>query len=710
MKVLNLIFIFIIACIFPIFKFYTENFTTNLIGDGLDNLLVLTILERNIINIYNFFTHLSILNIYSSNAFYPYQYTALFTEPMYFPSIIYGIVKYITGNQTTSYNSLFIVASVFNFYSFLILCKQLKFKKENSIIGSIFYANGHYFAIQYVHLQNQFAFGFPLILAFVINYKRTKKKIKLFYIFVVLLLQFFSSNYYGLFLFYFFILSVIVIYFIQQKQITFQTILDFIKSKSTLRLTIPAFLFVFTIIGLYFYFFKENLDLYPKRIIEENIVYSNSILSFITLPANISNFPFLNLIGTTHTSSHFGYFFIITLILILTQMSSLNKYQLIFLISAILFYFLSLGPLLKIFNLNIPGPYSIFYYLIPGFKSIRVPSRIFIVSWFFFALVFASSKNILSLQLNRRTITVLYSFILLELSFFTKISETSILPNQANLLLKYANQPNMNVLFLNYKEDKLTFETSSFPEYYFLGTQVRTPNGYSGITFPFQYYIINLLIHYQTNPNFYNYLYQLGISHIGIIDKNYDSNTAKKNENPIYSFKNLKPIFNDIPNHLSFYQINPSFPENVSQEENKNPSKIGFKISDSSFTKKIENLYDNNNKTYWKSFSSGYQSPKDYLVFLLDRVPKKNLLIRLHSGPYVERLPYGVNISCLNKNFDYDLIPIEIKSFLKNPVYDSYQDVVIQNCSSNKIEIRVKHKTPYSILMLSEIELFELSN
>ncbi|WP_125172461.1 hypothetical protein [Leptospira levettii] len=709
MKVLVHIFIFIIACIFPILKFHLVHLNGNLIGDGLDNLLVLTILERNIINAKEFINNLNIESLYASNAFYPYQHTALFTEPMYFPSFLYAIVKYFTNNQSIAYNGLFLIASLVNFYSFYFLCRQLKFTNKNSTIGSLIFANGHYFAIQNIHLQNQFAFGFPLILAFSILFKNTKRNKFLFLIFLTLLLQFLSSNYYGLFLFYFFVLTVFFINFFNSKHKTFAKFIKFITSKSTLKLSIPAFAFLISVIGLYFNFFKYNFDLYPKRVIEENIVYSNTILSFITLPENLSNFPNLNLIGTTHTSAHLGYVPILILILICVFFRHLNRYQIFFLSFAILFYLFSLGPQIQIFEFNIPGPYSILYHFVPGFKNIRVPSRIFIVSWFFLALLLISSKELFSNRINKKIIISLYILIVLEFLFYSKISDFSAIPKQ-NFSFLNQLKPNSNVLFLNRKNGRLVFDSGSLPEWYFLNTQFHTPNGYSGITFPFQYYLINLLLHYQEKPIFYDYLYQLGITHIGIIDKNSKPTSIPRDTKLLPELFNLNKIFDDSENQITFYQINPQGLNHKIKFPNEKWKKISFNITDSSISNKKNNLSDHNLKTFWKSFSSGYQTSKDYLVFSLNKISQSRLKIRLHSGPFLERLPYGIIVTCDNKTKDIDLLPVDIEEFLKGPIYDSYQDIQLTDCKSNTIELRVKHTTPYAILMLSEIEFFQNIN
>lgn len=704
MKPIIHILIFIAAIVVPIFKFYNHQFYSHIIGDGNDNLLVLTILEKNLINFNALGSNLNIHTLYSSNAFYPYIDTNLFTEPKYFPSVIYGILKLLLQNQAAAFNSLFIFASVLNFYSFFYMSRKFKLELEIGILGSLIYANGHFFIVQSIHLQNQFAFGFPIVFGLLLQYKAYNKIKILALISVTLILQFFSCNYYGLFLFYFFFLSILITKFRFNQNVTKNRIVSIITSKRFITLYVPILCFLFFVGMIYYPFFKNNQTLFPQRIIEENIIYSNSLFSLITLPKDVNTFTFYNLTGSTHTSVHFGLIPIIILFLLLIKHNSLNRRTLIYLIFGIFFYFLSLGPIIKIFNVDIPGPYSIFYHIFPGFKSIRVPSRIFILSWFFITLTLISIAQIKKNKIHQNVYKFLLLLIVAELSLFTKISQKSELFFPDAKIINQLSQKS-NVLFLNWKNDLLQFDNTSLPEWYLLNTQIKTPNGYTGITLPFQYYLINLLHNYQNDDLFYHYLHQLSITHLAVSNNQPINFNDERQTNQIKLPRMLKPILVDNQNNIHFYEIVTKKVVKVSSP--RQLEQVPFHFINASIQKKTEYLTDKNTKTFWKSFSSGFQSSNDYLTIKLDREINQNLIIKLHSGPYIDRLPYGMIVTCKDKHTEYNLIPVNVNQFLKNPITSVTQEIEVETCNSNILELRVKNETPYAILMLSEIEVYK---
>ncbi len=73
----------------------------------------------------------------------------------------------------------------------------------------------------------------------------------------------------------------------------------------------------------------------------------------------------------------------------------------------------------------------------------------------------------------------------------------------------------------------------------------------------------------------------------------------------------------------------------------------------------------------------------------------------------MERLPYGIVLTCNHTATAFDFLPINAMSFLDNPIKNSYIEISTKECKNNQIELRVKKTTPYAVLMLSEIEIFE---
>lgn len=703
-------FILLLSClILPFLKFHFAFINSQLIGDGIDNILVLTIFERNIINFSNILTGQDITTIYSSNGLYPYTETNLFTEPLYFPTLLYSLLKTLTGSKLLAFNSLFIAAYAINLFSFYYLSRCLKNTRTSSILASIIFSSGHFFSIQYVHLQNQFAFSFPLIFAFTLRYRETNKKDFLFLIYITLTLQFFSCNYFGLYGLYFSFLAFYITNLLRIKNITDfrKTVFSKTEIMLGLNLLIPALLFVVTIFIFYGWFLIQNYELYPKRILLENQHYSNTILSFLRIPDVISNFPSIVLNGETHNSAHIGFLPLVVIIIFLMYRKFRSTSAWILLGLSLLFFLFSLGPIISIHNFEIPGPYTILYHIFPGFKNLRVPSRIFIISWFFISVFLlmltrtAIWKNSLKLKIAT------FSLIFVEFFFLTSINEANKLPEQITTL-KLDLPSNSNIVFIKKKKGIYTLNDDGFPEWYLLNTEYKTPNGYSGLTLPFQYYLINLLYNNFLTDELAQYFKELGISHIAI------SHPESSKNDKLFEFdfkvpKSLKFLIYDRANHLYLFKIENRNERTVEFVNNNitNIESLDYIVEETSVPKKQEFLNDKKQKTYWQSFSSGFQTNLDFIKIKLPYSSKKSYLIKLNSGPFLERLPYGLDISCGSTIQNYSFPKIDVENFLSKPISNQFMYFKINNCNSNHLEIRINKTTPYSVFMLSELEIFQ---
>ncbi|TGL76613.1 hypothetical protein, partial [Leptospira jelokensis] len=290
----------------------------------MDNLLNITLFEKNLQNFENLLKGGNATSIYKSVGFYPYQYTSLFTETLFFPTTIYYSLKAILSSQTLSYNGVFFISSALNFFSFFYLTKVLKFSFFNSILGSILYTSGHFFAIQYVHIQNQFAFGFPILFALITQFIESKKSIYLYFITITLILQFFSCTYFGVYLLYFSFLIYFITFFQKEDLKTFSIshIHNSLKRNGFWKFTLAIVSFVIFVFFVYGWFVYTNLELYPKRELIENVFYSNTLLSIFNLTATASTYDSYAPFGVTHNSVHLGY---VTFATILISFLYINK-------------------------------------------------------------------------------------------------------------------------------------------------------------------------------------------------------------------------------------------------------------------------------------------------------------------------------------------------------------------------------------------------
>lgn len=707
MKISKILLLVIVSIVLPCIKFNSGFLDSELIGDGNDNLLNLTIFEKNISNFQSVLNGANLLTLYTSNSFYPYKYTSLFTESLYFPSLFYFLAKLIFRNESLAYNSLFIFSSLLNFFSFYYLSKTLKFTFSLALLGSLLYSGGHFFSIQYVHIQNQFAFGFPLIFAFIYRYYESRNSNYLVFIYLTLTLQFFTCTYFGLYSLYFSFLAYGIIIFlnIPSKNQFFTELKTKFQIKPFLYFATSILFFVITVFMIYGWFLIQNNELYPKRGLLENSFYSNTIHSILRIQDSIYRIHKISFNGVTHNSVHIGYTLLVFIIISLWIKRKIKIQVGLFLILSLLFYIFSLGPNIDFYGFELKGPYGILFHLFPGFKNLRVPSRIFVVSWFFLVLFFVFYLSSIQWKKTAKLQIMLGILFLLEFYGLVSIRETSAVPQ--SFTSNHLDLPeNSNIVFVSMESNQFKLSNEPFPEWYLLNTKIKTPNGYSGLTLPFQYYLDNLIYHHFPNTELMAYLSELGFSHIAIMDAK-KSKRSLVGDFKLQNSKSIEFIFSDRTNGLSLYKIKAK-PNSLSAATIKNQflTPVNYAILDSSVSKRQNLLNDKKPNPLWQSFSEGIQSEADFIRLQLASKIRNSLVIRLSAGPYLERLPYGVDLLCGTKRTVFALPKIDIPTLLTDPTGIQYMYLRLDDCKAETIELRVGKTTPYAILMLGELEVF----
>ncbi|WP_210410785.1 hypothetical protein [Leptospira yanagawae] len=436
----------------------------------------------------------------------------------------------------------------------------------------------------------------------------------------------------------------------------------------------------------------------------ENVFYSNTLSSIFNLTTTTSTFDSYALYGVTHNSVHIGYF---TFIFILSSIFLIKKLKpdvLMYLIFAVFFFLLSLGPKISIFNFEISNLYTVLYKFFPGFKNLRVPSRIFIVSWFFLSLYITLIIPFFRIIWKKNIAVILGIFLLFELCFMSQYKEASALPIQIKKE-KFPTIENGNIVFISYKNREIKLINNSFPEWYLLNSNLKTPNGYSGITLPFQYYINNLFYHHLLNDELLNYLHRFNISYIAAKIEGFQDE-AFFNQTHLSASKSLQFVGKDTENHFIFFKISPTLLK-VNVQSNSSRSPLNFKITNQSIPKKIEFLTDHNEKTYWQSHANGYQSEADFIELKLFNKNENTIFVKMNAGPFIEKLPYGIEMRCGDQIYDFNFPKLNSIEFVQNPLKPHSLVFPLENCLKDHLEIRVSRNTPYAILMLAELEIYE---
>lgn len=324
-------------------------------------------------------------NFFDAPFFHPYQNTIAYSD-LFLPTAIFNIPLILSGSSNIIFNNNLhlIVGSVAVFFCQYLLGREL-FKKESlAILSGVIFSFSHIHLDYAAHLHVFLIAGLPLAIYFLLLFEKTGKNRYLFGLTLACLYQFLNSPMSG----YFVAISLIIL----------------LALKKTIREKI----------------FKS------WKTIVSLILGCGLLLGFFYWPyfQVKSQFEFVR---TIRDAAHFAFglekivepemLFLITAItgLFITLNKKTSKNWLILFTSLTMTgLFLMLGPALKIydqtlkiFDIPIPLPYAIVYYLIPGFQAFRASSRFIILFGFGSSLLIPylvqNNRYLIKLKKNRQS-------------------------------------------------------------------------------------------------------------------------------------------------------------------------------------------------------------------------------------------------------------------------------------------------------------------
>ncbi len=399
-----------------------------------------------------FFKHTLIdlqLNPFSQSnlMFYPAGFTVSTGYDNLFAVIISLPLQIIFKNLFIVYNIIIIFNFVFSSYTAYLLTKYLtNYKKISFIAGIIFAFSPYMLARGLVHINLLTTGAIPLFILFFLKLSKNpsfKNSALLAFSFLLVSL---SSWQYGLFALIFLFFSLFFLYFTSRK---------IIASKQYLT-NFAVFLILSALLTLPFaspMILSQTNNKMSSPEVGDAIQYSADVLSYITpSPFNtlfgefINNDLFYSFSGNYEESTaYLGIFEIVFIIYFLIIFGKkFNKIvieNIYWIILSLLFFILSLGPLLKIgghvFQLILPY-YFLFNYA-PFFNFIKEPVRMSIFVMLFIAIIFSvflkaclSQKKsrvnmillLIILIITAERATLPYKIKKIEIpSFYNKISE-----------------------------------------------------------------------------------------------------------------------------------------------------------------------------------------------------------------------------------------------------------------------------------------------
>ncbi len=328
------------------------------------------------------------VSIWDAPIFYPVENALAFSETMFGNLWLTLPVQYLTDNPTFTANMLLLTSFVLGtYFVFLLVHDQTKNFWAGLIAGVVFsfspYRWGHA-----GHLQLLPFFWAPLALIFANRFMQEPKKGYLFGMVITTCIQYYTSIYLGTMLLTLLIVLFLVNLILERKGS--ERWIYFTKPRLRNSL-ITCFVFSFLVLlPLGIPYLKTAEAWLFVRTLEDNVTYSAEPLSFLLRPFNFANYGWLNRIFAGQIRGGEGAVFlgltpwilaVVGLVIIRARGSCLTTSQkqvaYRYAWTALIMGTLMLGPYLIFFNHNteVPMPYQLVYYLLPGAKAIRVPAR-----------------------------------------------------------------------------------------------------------------------------------------------------------------------------------------------------------------------------------------------------------------------------------------------------------------------------------------------
>lgn len=286
--------------------------------------------------------------------FYPYRYTATYSDPFLTAGLFLTLIKPFTQNPVVQHNFFIVLGTVTNFFAMYLLAQSLWKRRFISVIVASFFTFS-FLQLQFiVHLHTYLLAGIPLGLYALIRYSVTQH---LRYL-LLFALSFLSQAMNAPFTAYFF--GAVVGTYLVSEGLWQRFILD-------RRIQLMLLLSIGLCIWYYIPYVVTAERYQAIRTIRDTAHFSLPITKLfgveVLIPVGI--IWFIHFLGKKRAPS---------------QQPILHKRTWILL--ALIGGFAMLGPVVKIgtetfkiLSLPIPLPYAVAYYLIPGIQAFRAVSR-----------------------------------------------------------------------------------------------------------------------------------------------------------------------------------------------------------------------------------------------------------------------------------------------------------------------------------------------
>lgn len=323
---------------------------------------------------HNFST--SFNNLWDANIFFPHQKTLLYADHILGLSLLAAPIAALAGNFVFSYNFLFILSFFLCAWGMYVLVFYLTKSRLSAVISGTIFAFFPYRFAHISHLEILFFAWMAFLFLYLHKLFKNPSIKNLMAVGVFYILQVLCCGYYGVYTTLF--VGIFVFYYAWKTRL-YKTAIFWIKMA---LLSLVCFL---VLIPFYFPYFAVHKAMIFSRNLREVILYSAQIQHLLSVPQG--NLVWGRLFGSEGAHEWQLYPGIITVFLVIFAFVKIKssrapeKYHKVFYgLMAIFALFLSFGPKINIMDrLVMTGPYMLFYKWIPGFSSLRVPSRLFVL-------------------------------------------------------------------------------------------------------------------------------------------------------------------------------------------------------------------------------------------------------------------------------------------------------------------------------------------
>lgn len=383
-----------------VFRSLLLHFSTDL-PDWRDYALFNWVIHQNIGHILSF----QFTNFFSTNAFYPHPYSLFFTDTVLPQSIIGLPFSLLTNNPIITFNAIFVITFILNYFSSFIFWHLLFKKSLVAFLGALLVVFSPFFHIEFCHFQMMSYWPFFLTLYFLFRERGSGKKVHLILSAIFFSIQFLASVYIFVFLSF-----TIALFFLWE-------ILAHVSKTLLIKKVLLILLIFIAINGVFIKGYYEMKQYYGiQRKLGEYVTYSAPISDYI-FTKNINSFLYQQNIFTKWNIYDKNFWggqasfpgFLLTILsligLIKLQVTkkrvslnfSVEGYRKFFLILGVLGFVFSLGPRVN-FNgayAHIPLPYTLILKLVPMVEATRAVSRwefLFYLALIYFTIAFIAQK------------------------------------------------------------------------------------------------------------------------------------------------------------------------------------------------------------------------------------------------------------------------------------------------------------------------------